>query len=571
MNRKISRPLTVLVALAMSISLALAGCSKSNNNPSPSASSESASPSAVASPSALASVDPNEPAWKKDTSPFTFTQYFYGTWATNYLWKDQYAAKLTTDKTGVKIDRFLATGNDDEYLNTMIASGDLPDSIMLDWGNPAVSKLIKNDLVFSLNELIDQYAPKMWDVLDKEMVQYHSVDGKLHYVPNFYETKDRLESEIPPIGIRPWFIRKDIYAALGNPKIETPDDLMNVLKQAKEKYPDVTPVGLEVFDVNANGLKGSRSMDYLIYSFSPNLDQERLKADQQKIEIPMRNAGFKEAFRFLNKLSQAGLFDPQLLIYKQEQYEEKLYGANYAVPSQYMDNIYRMFNPKITSTIGADKTYQALDGLKVNGQAPRYPVSRLLGWQGFFITKKAKNPERIIKFLEYALSDEGQMDFRYGKEGETYDMINGSPVRKKEIEDLSKNDNAAYNAQYGFDDTTLMWRSGKLWDSAGNKTFIENYPDQFAAMKMLASYNFDNYAMDFNVIEPEGSTPEGIINGKIKDLWNKTIPKLVLAKSDAAFDDAYNTFLGQMDQVGAEKVEKAMYQKHLVDLKKKGL
>ena len=64
---------------------------------------------------------------------------------------------------------------------------------------------------------------------------------------------------------------------------------------------------------------------------------------------------------------------------------------------------------------------------------------------------------------------------------------------------------------------------------------------------------------------------EGVINVKVKDLWNKTIPKLVLAKSTAEFDSIYADFIGQMNQVGAEKVEKVMYQRHLQDLEKKGV
>ena len=101
-------------------------------------------------------------------------------------------------------------------------------------------------------------------MLDPEMVKYHSINGKLWYLPNFFETKDRLTSGMPITPIRPWFIRKDIYAAIGSPKIESTDDLLNALKHAKAKFPDVNPVGVEFFDVQKNGFKGSLSMDYLI-------------------------------------------------------------------------------------------------------------------------------------------------------------------------------------------------------------------------------------------------------------------------------------------------------------------
>ena len=529
------------------------------------------SPNANATQSASATNDPNALSWKKDTSPFTFSQYFYGNWASNYLWKDQYGMKLITDKTGVKIDRKLATGSDDDYLNTMIASGDLPDTIMLDWSNPNVTKLINNGLVYSMDELIDKYAPEFRKMLDPEMVKYHTINGKLWYLPNFYETKDRLTSGTPITPIRPWFIRKDIYAAIGSPKIESTDDLLNALKQAKAKFPDVNPVGVEFFDVQKNGFKGSLSMDYLIYSFSPHHLEERVKEDKQIVEYPMRNKGFIDAFRFMNTLNKNGLFDPQLLIYKQEQYQEKLYGAQYAVASQFMDGLYTQYNPKIESTIGKDKTYTVLDGLKANGQTPRYPASRLMGWQGFFITKKAKDPGRILRFAEYSWSDEGQMDLRYGKQGETYDLVDGLPKYKPEIQELMLKDNNAWYAKYGFTASTLLWRAGKLWDDASTRDFKESKPDEFAAGKLLEKYNFDNYSLGMENLEPEGSTSEGIINIKVKDLWNKTIPKLILAKSDSEFDSIYADFIAQMDKVGAEKAEKVMYQRHLLDLSKKGI
>ena len=216
---------------------------------------------------------------------------------------------------------------------------------------------------------------------------------------------------------------------------------------------------------------------------------------KQIVEYPMRNKGFIDAFRFMNTLNKNGLFDPQLIIYKQEQYEEKLYGAQYAVASQFMDGLYTQYNPKIESTIGKDKTYTVLDGLKANGQEPRYPASRLMGWQGFFITKKAKDPGRILRFAEYSWSDEGQMDLRYGKQGETYDMVDGLPKYKPEVQELMLKDNNAWYAKYGFTASTLLWRAGKLWDDASTRDFKESKPDEFAAGKLLEKYNFDSYSL----------------------------------------------------------------------------
>lgn len=510
-------------------------------------------------------------SWQDDTSPFTFKQYFYGSWASNYIWKDQFAVKYIEDKTGVWIDRFLATGNDDDYLNILIAANDLPDSLMIDWNKPVVTKLINNDMVYSMNELIDKYCPEFWDMLDKEMVKYHSVNGKLWYLPNIYSTVESMKNVVPDHQIRPWFIRRDIYKAIGEPKLETPEDWLNAMKLVKEKYPNIVPLGLEKFNVNSEGFRGSRGMDFLIYAFAPDLNEQRIKDDQEIVEYPMRNEGFINSFRYLNKLYREGLFYPQFLIYKQEQYEEQFYGAKYFVGSAFTSNLFGKYNVKIKNTIGEDKTYDFYGVLKVNGKDPKYPYARLMGWQGFFISKNAKNPERIIKFAEYAWSKEGQLDFRYGKLGETYEMVDGLPQLKPELIKLKKTDSNAFSAKYGLEESTLLWRTGELWDKADKRAFIENYPDDYAAREKLLKYNNDVFGLGIDNIEPEGSTDEGVINAKIKDIWNKTIPKLLMSKSDAEFNQKYENFIVQIDKVGARKVEKVMYQKHIEELEKKGL
>jgi len=556
MKKSVLKTLTLIVCAA-TLTTSLSACSTKKDP--------------VVSKPTTTNSDPSALEWKSDTSPFTFKQFFYGTWATAYLTKDQVAFKNMTSKTGVTVDRFLATGNDADYLNTMIASDDLPDSLMLEWSNPIVTKLINSGMIYSMSELMDKYTPKFKSLLDPELVQYHSVNGKLWYLPNFYNTKQSVKDSTPQVSIRPWFVRKDIYAAIGSPKLDTPDSYIAAMKLAKQKYPDIYPVGMEYFNVNDNGFKGSRSMDYLISAYAPTLDKNRIKDDKQIVEYPMRDTGFKNAFKFVNTLSRDGLFDPQNLIMQSAQLDEILSGAKNFIVSRYIPDIYKKFNPKIDSTLGKDKDYIALDALKVDGKDPQYASSRSMGWLGLFITKKAKNPERIVKWAEYAWSDEGQLDNRYGKLGETYDMIDGLPQLKPAIIEEQKKDGDAYDAKYGFEDGTLLWRSGSLWDKAGTASFKINKPVEFATQTKLSKYSVDTFNLAVDNLDPDGSSPEGVTNAKIKDLWNKTIPKLVLAKSDTEFENIYSDFLTQMDRFGAEKVEKVMYQKHLVDAKKKGL
>jgi len=510
-------------------------------------------------------------SWRQDTTPFTFTQYFYGNWASNYIWGEQYAMKRITEKTGVRIDRRLATGSDEDYLNMMISTGELPDSIMLDWNSPAVAKLIDGGLVYSMDELIDAYAPELWEMLDPEMIKYHSVDGKLWYLPNMYEQEDRLTDGKPIISIRPWFLRRDIYEELGSPRIETIEELRDLLSAIKLNNYAQYPLAVDFFDVAKNGFGGSLSMDYLIYSFSPYLIEERIRDDKQEVLYPMRNAGFIEAFRYMNTLYRDGVLDPKFLITKQAQYEEGMYRAEYGVASQFLNGMYTQFNPIIEDALGKENTYVVLDGLRAGDRTPRYPASRLLGWQGFFITKKAAKPERIIRFAEYAWSDEGQLDFLYGKQGETYDMVNGLPQYAPSVRELMNDNYIAWQQQYGFGASTLLWRSSPLLYKADLREMILSRPEEYNASMKLSRFNFDDYAFGMGNLEPEGSSPEGVINANIKDMWNKAIPHLIMAATDEEFDQLHKTFVEQMDAAGAVQVEREMYRRHLIDLEKKGI
>ena len=46
------------------------------------------------------------------------------------------------------------------------------------------------------------------------------------------------------------------------------------------------------------------------------------------------------------------------------------------------------------------------------------------------------DPEKAIKFLDYLISEEGQKMVYLGVEGEMYEMKDGVPVIKKEVQDL---------------------------------------------------------------------------------------------------------------------------------------
>ncbi|MDN5303122.1 MAG: putative aldouronate transport system substrate-binding protein, partial [Fusobacteriaceae bacterium] len=76
-------------------------------------------------------IDPNKPGWQQDDSQVTYDWYINYSWFGG-KWGEDYVTKEITEKTGVSINYVVPAGNGTEKLNTMIASGTLPDLITLD-------------------------------------------------------------------------------------------------------------------------------------------------------------------------------------------------------------------------------------------------------------------------------------------------------------------------------------------------------------------------------------------------------------------------------------------------------
>jgi len=89
-----------------------------------------------------------------------------------------------------------------------------------------------------------------------------------------------------------------------------------------------------------------------------------------------------------------------------------------------------------------DKTYAGLPvTLREDQKAPTLQYQGLqVGW-GIAISSSCKDPVRAIKFLDYICSDEGAVLYRWGIEGENYELDeNGIRYRPQEEIDKSKSD-----------------------------------------------------------------------------------------------------------------------------------
>jgi len=563
MSKGYSKLVRAVLAAMLVFSLLLTGCSQTGSRTSPQSDTQTGNQNQSESQEGLLS-------WQKDTSPFEFDLYFFAAWGTHYPWRGALVEKYITEDTGVTPNIIIPTGNEKEYLNVMIASGDLPDAMVLEWYAPETKRLIEAGYIHSINDLSAQYAPELMDMISEDVIKYHShSDGKLYYLPSFMPTKEEYEQSLEKHGARSLFIQKRIYEGLGKPSADTPEKLLQILRDIRDKYPDVKPFSIESpVDVTQWGLTGNLTMQYFAGIFAPETYGKDIYLDNGQIKLIFENENFIEAVRFLNQIYKEGLISVDTLMMKHEVWGDTVDSAQWGVTGRFPIDIWKSHNIKIMQ-LKKDEgyTYIPLEFQKYNGKEPQFAGGRGAGWVASMVTKNAKNPGRIIRYFEYCWSDAGQIANMFGREGETFDFVNGIPQYKPEIlKDIEENPDALEN-KYGFEQRLLMWRS--KW---GGLQKIAMAPPSYAEyLKDVGKYGVDIWELGLDNLDPDPSSDAGVSYQKIKNIWNKYLAQMILSESDDDFKASYDAAMKEIKEAGLEKVREVMTENHIKDLQAKGV
>lgn len=193
----------------------------------------------------------------------------------------------------------------------------------------------------------------------------------------------------------------------------------------------------------------------------------------------------------------------------------------------------------------------AVDGPK-NAAGDDYTLttSGINGWTVTLISKNCEQPERAIAFMDYMLSELGQLRISLGVEGETFDYVDGKPVVREEVRALLNTDRAAYDRMYGADDTYWM-----LQDTVMQLKW-QQQPEEPVRQIMEWSYPYVVYNGQYDAFLPNGSR-EAYEDKKIERLWSETLPRLLLAESEEKFDRIFADFLEKRETYGFQEVKAA--------------
>jgi putative aldouronate transport system substrate-binding protein len=223
--------------------------------------------------------------WIQNNADDILTSYSEAEWA-----------KEAERKTGVKIN--WRHSNSDAALDLVIASGDIPDIMAINWvkykGGP--DKALSEGNIIPLNDVFDKYAPnikaflKKYPDIDKSV---KSDSGKYYIFPCIRSMPRDGAADSSVIYTGP-IVRKDWLDDLGLQMPQTTDDWYNTLRAFKDKKGATAPFTVEK--------KGTM----LIGSFGV---QNGMYMANNKVKYGPIEPAFKEYLMVHNKWYQEGLID----------------------------------------------------------------------------------------------------------------------------------------------------------------------------------------------------------------------------------------------------------------------
>ena len=452
-------------------------------------------------------------------------------------------------RTGVTMEIQYATTKDSQELNTIIASGNLPDFLLYSTGSAVRTTLWKQGYLSSLNKLMDEYAPDMRNIIPKDMDIYWSEsDGNMYLIPQYYTDLDKC-NKIQGVNLvsSGFDMHKATYEALGKPKTDTLDDYKSLLLQVKEKYSDK-------FDFFAydgcidDPTRSDKNMAELLNRIYGGTNT-RAVAEDGTVHLNFKDETYKKAILYMNDLYRSGLFNPENFT-AVDQFKE--FAANQKIFSYWGQAIALI---EFDMADEATRPYHSYEPPKAPGIVPKfYNVMSGIGMNsGLSISANSKNKARAIQYMEFLLSEEGQMLLYHGIEGEHYTMEEGYPkntdIKNKAWDNWTDMVNEL-GIMGALNWIPLMETDAKYyyWLNKSKLAYAElqNNVDKYAAIERNSVL----------AVVPSDSE-EKVIENKVIELWKNAMPKMILAKTQEECLSEYDKFLKDADALGLAKLETA--------------
>jgi putative aldouronate transport system substrate-binding protein len=363
----------------------------------------------------------------------------------NNAWTDWIKKKVLEDEnisvTFIPIPRAEET----QALNNMLAAGSAPD----------ICYTYSVELISHFGELggLVDLSPYV-DTLLKDYDAFLGMDPGIPGERLIYRMRDRQTGKTYMIPGRymytasqNMFIRKDWLDKLGLPLPTTKEEYYDALIAFRDKDPGGVGKNRVVPFTMTTDARWTAGIivDPFIDPYMSAKERWINTAVERYVLLP----GYKEGFRFLNKMYNDGLIDKDFPLYKTDEMDSLVKSGVVGSMAGNWDHIYRE-NTRVLEDLqrnvpGADlvpvDAIRGIDGLTHKRGSP--PTAMF-----WFIPKSAKNPDAAIRYVNWLSRFENYNFLQFGQEGINHEIVNGVPKIKQATGPWIQN--SAGNGDYAF-------------------------------------------------------------------------------------------------------------------------
>lgn len=416
------RKVVSLMLVSAMVAGMLAGCGSDSGSSKGGSSTETGS-AAEASSSGETADDAD------DKSPITF-EYFNAD-GKNGNW-DNPVAKAITEATGVTLDvsyPVASQGDAKEDVALMIANDEYPDMI---YAKGSATDLYQAGALIDMTDLIEKYGPNIKKMYGAEMEKLKwSQDDPGIYQLSYAGVNQKTLTTGGSCQIQWAALKENDYKY---PK--TLDEYEKMIKSYLAAHPK-TEDGLDMIGITMSASDWHWMITLgnpagLIADASPDNGQWIID-DEYNVHYKHVTDEEKEYFKWLCRMYNEGILDPNFATQTDDDYIAKV-ASGRVVAITDTEWHYSQCEATLVADGKVDQTYVGLPVTLREDQVEKALLYQgtTVGW-GIGITKSCEDPVRAIKFLDYLCSDEGQILYHWGIEGENYFLDDdGQPYRTDE-------------------------------------------------------------------------------------------------------------------------------------------
>jgi putative aldouronate transport system substrate-binding protein len=477
-------------------------------------------------------------------------------------------ANAIKEKTGVTLQVEYATTAENEKLNLLFASGDMPDIINGPfWGGSDTcttifKKAAKQGLLTPLDEYVNKYSPFLKSALTKGLAKDFVANdledpdygGKHYFLP--WQTA-RTNEDITNWAFNV-FARQDILNALKvkASSIKTSEDLYSLLKKIKKgNFKDINGKAVIPSGSWANGW----AYQAFLNSYSENALTEFTKING-KYKLGIFSPLLDKQVKYMRKLVNDGLFDMEAFRQNDTKAKEKMaagkiavFGSHYVQVKTFFDTTLYKTNPKMKYVpLGP-----ILDATNKQCQVGQKQLDGRAGSPIIALSSTCKDPEAAIKLIDFLNSDSGLALSCYGVKGTHYDLVNGKPKLKSEWQEKYNKDpqllrNEGIQSVYNWF-ITLDNRMSNWGETAPGSAKAKDL-DYEEAKKISPNVFVSGFRV--NYFKDQYSKVEEINSLTNPNTQRDAIEKAYFAKTDSAALKILNDYRNQLIKGGILDYEK---------------